>query len=132
MLASADAEQAEFDQMYCDLSVLDLHTWLHKCVTKDKHTMQCLKSFHLVLKLKASFAGFRLFLSTKQVFVTGEGGGDGSNQNEQGLISYLQYVHAQCPQTGASQKKRERELAESEEQNNLVLVCTISSGLIGI
>ena len=72
--------------MYCDLSVLDLHTWLHKCVTKDKHTMQCFKSFHLVLKLKASFAGFRLFMSTKQVFVTGEGRGEGSNQNEQGLI----------------------------------------------
>ena len=75
MLASADAEQAGFDQMYCDLSVLDLHTWLHKCVTKDKHNMQCLKSFHLVLKLKASFAGFRLFMSTEQVFDTGEGGG---------------------------------------------------------
>ena len=86
MLASADAEQAGFDQMYCDLSVLDLHTWLHKYVTKDKHNMQCLKSFHLVLKLKASFAGFRLFLSPKQVFVTGEGRGEGSNQNEQGLI----------------------------------------------
>ena len=86
MLASADAEQAGLDQMYCDLSVLDLHTWLNKCVTKDKHNMQCLKSFHLVLKLKASFAGFILSLSTKQVFVTGEGGGDGSNQNEQGLI----------------------------------------------
>ena len=38
------------------------------------------------LKLKASFAGFRLFLSTTQVFVTGEGRGEGSNQNEQGLM----------------------------------------------
>ena len=118
--------------MYCDLSVLDLHTWLHKCVTKDNHAM--LEKLSPSLKLKASFAGFRLFLSTTQVFVTGEGRGEGSNQNEQGLMQYLQYVqvHAECPQTGVSQKKREREPAESAEQNNLVLVCTISFGLIGI
>ena len=130
MLARADAEQAGFDQMYCDLSVLDLHTWLHKCVTKDNHAM--LEKLSPSLKLKASFAGFRLFLSTKQVFVTEERRGKGSNQREQGLVFYLQYVHAQCPQTGASQEKRERDPAESREQNNLVLVCTISSGLIGI
>ena len=70
--------------MYFDLSVSDLHTWLHKRVTKDKHAM--LEKLSPSVKLKASFAGFRLFLSTKQVFVTGEGRGDGSNQNEQGLI----------------------------------------------
>ena len=89
-------------------NVLDLHTWLHKCVTKDKHNMQCLKSFHLVLKLKASFAGFRLFLSTKQEFVTGEGGGMAAIRMSKVWFSiYNMFTHSVHKQVPVRRKGRE-------------------------